>query len=117
MASSSWNTVSLHGSDCFQVFDTFPQSAGGYRGGSLVLDSDREEVVKTPFLTVDKELLEAKVKAMAAVKSHSEAERRRRERINAHLDTLRGVVPCTEKVDILYFPMLIMISNITSRCY
>ncbi|GFY88964.1 hypothetical protein Acr_06g0009040 [Actinidia rufa] len=36
-------------------------------------------------------------KAMAALKNHSEAERRRRERINVHLNTLRGLVPCTEK--------------------
>jgi hypothetical protein len=37
-------------------------------------------------------------KAATALKNHSEAERRRRERINAHLATLRGMVPCTDKV-------------------
>ena len=37
-------------------------------------------------------------KAAMALKSHSEAERRRRERINAHLATLRTMVPCTDKV-------------------
>ncbi|CAO2205151.1 unnamed protein product [Urochloa humidicola] len=36
-------------------------------------------------------------KAAMALKSHSEAERRRRERINAHLATLRTMLPCTDK--------------------
>ncbi|KAJ9683207.1 hypothetical protein PVL29_018978 [Vitis rotundifolia] len=101
MDSNSWNSASSHGSDCFQVFDPFPHNTGGsrgvVRGGSLVLDSDRGELVKAPVITVKKEVPEAK--AMAALKSHSDAERRRRERINAHLDTLRGFVPCTEKMD------------------
>ncbi|CAO2199564.1 unnamed protein product [Urochloa humidicola] len=38
-------------------------------------------------------------KAAMALKSHTEAERRRRERINAHLATLRTMVPCTDKMD------------------
>ncbi|KAL6626968.1 hypothetical protein ACP70R_030694 [Stipagrostis hirtigluma subsp. patula] len=38
-------------------------------------------------------------KAAIALKSHSEAERRRRERINAHLATLRAMVPSTDKMD------------------
>lgn len=38
-------------------------------------------------------------KAAMALKSHSEAERRRRERINAHLATLRTMVPCSDKMD------------------
>ncbi|KAI4365163.1 hypothetical protein MLD38_021175 [Melastoma candidum] len=38
-------------------------------------------------------------KAAAAMKSHSEAERRRRERINSHLNTLRGLVSSNEKMD------------------
>lgn len=42
---------------------------------------------------------EREEKAATALRSHSEAERRRRERINTHLATLRNMVPCTDKMD------------------
>lgn len=45
------------------------------------------------------EIIDAK--ALAASKSHSEAERRRRERINNHLARLRSLLPSTTKVSIV----------------
>ncbi|XP_011045926.1 PREDICTED: transcription factor bHLH30-like isoform X1 [Populus euphratica] len=62
---------------------------------ALVLDVEKGELLKAPARIGKMGISEAK--AFAALKSHSEAERRRRERINAHLATLRGLVPCTEK--------------------
>ena len=37
-------------------------------------------------------------RALAALKNHKEAEKRRRERINSHLDKLRSLLPCNSKV-------------------
>ncbi|XP_073127299.1 transcription factor bHLH30-like [Henckelia pumila] len=64
----------------------------------LVLDGEKGELVKTSGrLGKGNEVSDAKT--LAALKSHSEAERRRRERINAHFATLRGLVPSNEKMD------------------
>lgn len=63
----------------------------------LVLDGEKGELVKTSGrLGKGNEVSDAKT--LAALKSHSEAERRRRERINAHFATLRSLVPSSEKV-------------------
>lgn len=38
-------------------------------------------------------------RALAAMKNHKEAEKRRRERINSHLNELRTLLPCNSKTD------------------
>lgn len=53
------------------------------------------------------EMMDAK--ALAASKSHSEAERRRRERINTHLARLRSLLPSTTKVRIINHTIYISI--------
>ncbi|OAY26317.1 transcription factor bHLH30 isoform X2 [Manihot esculenta] len=108
MISYNYNSSSASsGHGYFNALDPFSCSLEGsngvLRGGSLVsqalvLDSEKGELVKAPATRIGKKgMSEAKV--LAALKSHSEAEKRRRERINAHLASLRGLVPCGEKMD------------------
>ncbi|KAA8519675.1 hypothetical protein F0562_013880 [Nyssa sinensis] len=108
MTSYSWNSnISNLGSNHSGLFDPFSENLGGLRGNwrsgltpvseSSVLDTERGELVKAPG-RVGKKGGSSEAKALA-LKSHSEAERRRRERINAHLATLRGLVPSNEKVN------------------
>jgi hypothetical protein len=75
----------------------------GASTSSLLLDSGRRQLLNTAVDVTDvvpkrKGGDEREDKAATALRSHSEAERRRRERINAHLATLRSMVPCTDKV-------------------
>ena len=63
---------------------------------SLVLDRERGKVVEAPAKLDRKGV--SNERGVEALKSHSEAERRRRARINAHLDTLRSVIPGAMKV-------------------
>lgn len=64
---------------------------------SLMLDGEKGESAKASVKLV-KKIAISETKAIAALKSHSEAEKRRRNGINAHLDTLRGLVPHSKKV-------------------
>ncbi|PIA60076.1 hypothetical protein AQUCO_00400748v1 [Aquilegia coerulea] len=52
-----------------------------------------------PFENSDITDLPSQAKALAASKTHREAEKRRRERINSHLNRLRSLLPCTSKTD------------------
>lgn len=88
---------------------------GGYLDGSmfgvgsssvaaLILDGESGELVRAPAKLGKKEGgAVADARSAVALKSHSEAERRRRERINGHLTTLRRMTPCTDKVGLFAF--------------
>ncbi|EOY28023.1 Basic helix-loop-helix DNA-binding superfamily protein, putative isoform 1 [Theobroma cacao] len=107
MAAYSFNNNFSSGNCYSGLFNPLSRDMGPRNGSShggslsvlvsqtLVLDSEKGELVKAPVKVGKKSVSEEKV--IAALKSHSEAEKRRRERINAHLDTLRGLLPCREK--------------------
>ncbi|WRX26690.1 Myc-type [Theobroma cacao] len=107
MAAYSFNNNFSSGNCYSGLFNPLSRDMGPRNGSShggslsvlvsqtLVLDSEKGELVKAPVKVGKKSVSEEKV--IAALKSHSEAEKRRRERINAHLDTLRSLLPCREK--------------------
>lgn len=102
MGSFSGDFGTVYGAEIARFSDGFSPAMADRGGGSLpslVLDSAKGELVKAPAKLLQKGLAEAKLKA--ALKSHSEAERRRRERINSHLTTLKSLVPNTDKVRFL----------------
>lgn len=66
----------------------------------VILDGQSGELVRAPVKLGKKGGGGvADARSAMALKSHSEAERRRRERINGHLTTLRRMTPCTDKLD------------------
>lgn len=69
---------------------------------SLVLDGQRGELVRGASVRGGKRgglmLDDENSKAAIALRNHSEAERRRRERINSHLAVLRDMLAGTDKV-------------------
>jgi hypothetical protein len=102
-----------------QTLDNFGASNGlSSPPHSLVLENEKEKAVECPVTEkVGKDDV-SEVKGLASLKNHREAERRRRERINGHLGTLRGLVASThQKVclcSFLAFIVLFVVSFVIS---
>lgn len=87
-------------SDGFQIGSGVIGS-GYASSSSLVLDRERGELVEAPAKLEHKGVVSPE-RSIEAMRNHSEAERRRRARINAHLDTLRTVIPGAKKVSVVH---------------
>lgn len=82
-------------------FSSSSLSSTSSSSSSLVLDSVRGELVEAPAQLFERNKKAAAAeRSLEALKNHSEAERRRRARINAHFDTLRRLLPEATKVSI-----------------
>ncbi|KAL8133931.1 transcription factor bHLH30-like [Apium graveolens] len=77
-----------------QEFVADPSSSNIYQGQSSLM-----EILKAGNSKVVTKSTAETRKSMEACKNHSEAERRRRMRINGHLSTLRTLLPGTIKTD------------------
>ena len=93
-SSNSYSSGFLVKSGCQGKLRNGPFSSSS--SSSLVLDSERGELVEATANLPRKGV--SAERNVAALKNHSEAERRRRARINSHFDTLRDLVPGAKKV-------------------
>ncbi|KAB5512686.1 hypothetical protein DKX38_029714 [Salix brachista] len=87
--------------------------AGSSSTSALVLDNERGELVEAT-VRMERKVVSAE-RSIAALKNHSEAEKKRRARINAHLDTLRSLVPGTSKLMGLLHWIAELLVNLNSQ--
>ncbi|XP_043721795.1 transcription factor bHLH106-like [Telopea speciosissima] len=76
--------VGSYGFPANYEFTTIPNVSGGSQSQPL----EMSRITEMP-----------QARALVASRNHKEAEKRRRERINSHLDRLRGLLPCNSKTD------------------
>ncbi|KAL5571009.1 hypothetical protein UlMin_020606 [Ulmus minor] len=100
MESFSWSS-GICESDFGRKNDGFGLNSSVRNGlassSSLVLDSVRGELVEAP-VKLERKVVSTE-RTLEALRNHSEAEKRRRARINAHFDTLRSLMPGANKMD------------------
>lgn len=108
----------LLGFEQFAVHGYYNHSSSSSSNSTLILDCERggefEKSAANEAVVGKKRV--SQTKSLQALKSHSDAERRRRVRINAHFTTLRGLLPSSSSDDKVPFsnPLIFLYKFITS---
>lgn len=80
------------------AFNLGSASCGGFPAAQSFSSSSSYYPLESPAAAMEPPPPSPHDRALAALKNHKEAEKRRRERINSHLDKLRALLPCNSKV-------------------
>ncbi|XP_022157780.1 transcription factor bHLH106 [Momordica charantia] len=81
------------------AFNLGSASCGGFPAAQSFSSSSSYYPLESPAAAMEPPPPSPHDRALAALKNHKEAEKRRRERINSHLDKLRALLPCNSKTD------------------
>jgi hypothetical protein len=112
--SCSSNTITFGLNHEFMVNSEMIRN-GSASSSPLVLDTEKSQLVEARLKSDRKGAVAERT--VAALRSHCQAERRRRARINSHLNTLRSLVPSAMKVNYLNILHLILIATSTFNLY